>query len=465
MSINNNIYTSTASLFIITDENETDNLEYCTRLLNIFYKKLNDLKINLIKTVLNINQFENIIQQFKQVEKSSNTAYILVTTTNNNNDYIMQSLINNLNGSKHDMNKRIFFLEHFNFFLNFALCFKKISKNECFQFKFDNDYDLKFFLHKLVKTDFNFSPNNIYLFKNNDIQIRNLFSNYHFCSIEIEFLNSGLLETFRHELFKDKFELDNNYINADYCVYEFDNISKLFNQNLISQDLEFLLSKIDYNQFLIKLKSSIDIIEETFKRYKSDQICVSFNGGKDCCVVLYMFYAVASRLGIKFPLNVLFIQIKYEFEEMKFFLENINNYYYKNSLKFIAFNDQSKTMKDCLNEMKITNPSISSILLGTRRSDGPYFKGMMPFASTDGDWPKFMRINPILDWTFSEIWYFIRKLQLPYCKLYDQGYTSIDNTQNTVRNENLLKSDGFSYLPAYMLENQEAERDSRKKSN
>ena len=76
-----------------------------------------------------------------------------------------------------------------------------------------------------------------------------------------------------------------------------------------------------------------------------------------------------------------------------------------------------------------------------------------------------MRINPILDWTFSEIWYFIRKLQLPYCKLYDQGYTSIDNTQNTVRNENLLKSDGFSYLPAYMLENQEAERYSRKKSN
>ena len=75
--------------------------------------------------------------------------------------------------------------------------------------------------------------------------------------------------------------LDNNYINADYCVYEFDNISKLFNQNSTSQDLEFLLSKIDYNQFLIKLKSSIDIIEETFKRYKSDQICVSFNGGKD----------------------------------------------------------------------------------------------------------------------------------------------------------------------------------------
>ncbi len=148
---------------------------------------------------------------------------------------------------------------------------------------------------------------------------------------------------------------------------------------------------------------------------------------------------------------------------MNFFVENIHKHYYRHSFRFIVFSDVSKTMKDCLVEMKTSEPSINSILLGTRRSDGPYFKQMSAFAPTDGDWPEFMRINPILDWTFSEIWYFIRKLQLPYCSLYDQGYTSIDNTQNTIRNSGLLKEDGISYMPAYMLQNQDAERDSRRK--
>ena len=73
-----------------------------------------------------------------------------------------------------------------------------------------------------------------------------------------------------------------------------------------------------------------------------------------------------------------------------------------------------------------------------------------------------MRVNPILDWTYSEIWYFIRMLQLPYCVLYDQGYTSIDHKLNTVKNKHLIDQNGKE-LPAWMLEDQMSERHSRKK--
>lgn len=31
-------------------------------------------------------------------------------------------------------------------------------------------------------------------------------------------------------------------------------------------------------------------------------------------------------------------------------------------------------------------------------------------------------INPIIDWTDDDVWEFIREYNIPYCKLYDEGY-------------------------------------------
>lgn len=34
-------------------------------------------------------------------------------------------------------------------------------------------------------------------------------------------------------------------------------------------------------------------------------------------------------------------------------------------------------------------------------------------------------VNPIIDWTTEEVWEFIHKYNVPYCELYDQGYTRL----------------------------------------
>lgn len=34
-------------------------------------------------------------------------------------------------------------------------------------------------------------------------------------------------------------------------------------------------------------------------------------------------------------------------------------------------------------------------------------------------------LNPIIDWTEDEVWEFIHKYNVPYCKLYDEGHTRL----------------------------------------
>ena len=88
---------------------------------------------------------------------------------------------------------------------------------------------------------------------------------------------------------------------------------------------------------------------------------------------------------------------------------------------------------------------------------------MSYFSPTDGDWPRVMRVHPVLDWAFPQVWSFIRGLSLPYPSLYDQGYTSLGNPDNTRPNPALAYNEGGEqrHRPAYMLEDSSLERQGR----
>ena len=91
-------------------------------------------------------------------------------------------------------------------------------------------------------------------------------------------------------------------------------------------------------------------------------------------------------------------------------------------------------------------------------------RSLSHFSPTDGDWPRVMRVHPVLDWSYGQVWAFVRGLCLPYPSLYDRGYTSLGNPDNTRPNPALsytTEAGEERFRPAYMLEDAALERQGR----
>jgi len=258
---------------------------------------------------------------------------------------------------------------------------------------------------------------------------------------------------------QDEHNLVSEFIKSMMPVVDFD---RLPHENSTEKIIRLLekgeVDSLD-KQFCENLKQSQTVIEECFSRYGPEEVSVCFNGGKDCIVMLHLVHA---HFQAHFPgkkLKSLYIREENTFSE-------VDSYITESIIKYNLDNKTiSSSMKAALKQLLEEDSSIKAMFLGTREGD-PGAQYQDSFSPTDGDWPRIMRVNPILPWRYQDIWKFLRGLSIPYPGLYDKGYTSLGSPDNTEPNPALRYTDErgvVQYHPAYMLEDGSLERQGRKK--
>lgn len=241
------------------------------------------------------------------------------------------------------------------------------------------------------------------------------------------------------------------------------------------------------------IRTALTSLDHAFRLYGPQSVVCSFNGGKDAVVILHLLRAAmaayyhqrqqtqqeqeqpSSENTKNVPIlrpRVVYFDHKDEFPEI---LEFVNATVQEFDLDMVAFAQDTK-FQDGLKVLVDNNVVAGSddavvlpmaFVLGTRLTD-PNAVGQQPFAPSSHYMPPFMRVNPILSWTYGHVWHFLRLFQLSYCSLYDKGYTSLGTVKDTLPCPALAvagyqQSDGSipKYWPAYMLRDWDQERAGR----
>lgn len=135
--------------------------------------------------------------------------------------------------------------------------------------------------------------------------------------------------------------------------------------------------------------------------FSLDEISLSYNGGKDCLVLLILLLVSLSKhphsASLPPKLQSVYIISPHPFAEVDSFVDDSVEEY---SLDLARY---AMPMKEAFKIYLEEHQNVKAILVGTRRTD-PHGQMLTHFDPTDKGWPAFMRVHPVIDWHYAEIW-------------------------------------------------------------
>ena len=149
------------------------------------------------------------------------------------------------------------------------------------------------------------------------------------------------------------------------------------------------------------LKRALGVMRDAFRLYGPDRVVASFNGGKDAVVILHLALAALAAhneaTGGSARLRVIFFEMPDEFPEIDAFVRDTVAQY---DLELVTCANVgfADGLRLCIEEH-----NSAAFVLGTRYSD-PNAGGQQDFAPSSDWMPPFMRVNPILSWSYADVW-------------------------------------------------------------
>lgn len=205
---------------------------------------------------------------------------------------------------------------------------------------------------------------------------------------------------------------------------------------------------IKHTQHAIQLSRRY-LLQDIFSRWDpfNGEISFSYNGGKDCQVLLIIYLGCLWELFMKsiqdsqygveyhrFPMErvpTVYIDQGAMFESAQEFLqESVDRYCLS---LYESPKDKQVGMAQAFRNFLAVHPETEAIVIGVRHSD-LFGETLRPVQETDENWPRFFRLQPLLHWNLSEIWSFLLYSGEEVCGLYELGFTSLGSVNNTLRN-------------------------------
>jgi phosphoadenosine phosphosulfate reductase len=179
-------------------------------------------------------------------------------------------------------------------------------------------------------------------------------------------------------------------------------------------------------QLNIHGKDKIQVAIDRIKEFEPEEgYYLGFSGGKDSVVI----YDLANRSGVKFdahhnlttvgpPEQIYFIRNEYPEVEIERSETTMWKLIEKNGMP------PTRIARYCCKDLKEHGGEGRFKILGLRWAESGKRKNnrrMIESCITMNT----RTLNPIIDWSESEVWEYIELMNLKYCELYDQGYSRL----------------------------------------